>query len=84
MDKHIEKKQTNKQTNKQKQNRKTPKAKNQNLSKEFFHSKTQNNEIKKKWTKFKDLKKALIEIYLFYEAITEVYDQKSQNIKTFW
>ena len=39
---------------------------------------------KKKWTKFKDLKKALIEIYLFYEAITEVYDQKSQNIKTFW
>ena len=51
MDKHIEKKQTNKQTNKQKQNRKTPKAKNQNLSKEFFHSKTQNNEIKKKMDK---------------------------------
>ena len=76
-------KQTNKQTNKNK-TEKHQKQKTKIFRRSFSIAIHKIMKSKKKWTKFKNLKKALIEIYLFYEAITEVYDQKSQNIKTFW
>ena len=69
MNKHIEKK-----NKKQKQNRKTPKQKTKIFRRSFSIAKHKIMKSKKKWTKFKDLKKALIEIYLFYEAITKIYD----------
>ena len=75
MNKHIEKKNTlRKKTKNKNKTEKHQKQKTKISRRSFSIAKHKIMKSKKKWTKFKDLKKALIEIYLFYEAITKVYD----------